>query len=70
MKKQYKLVVCWYVDALNEHVTKLLSEGWELYGPPFNEGRNYCQALTFTPKPVNDGQTDVTQPHGGAHKVG
>ncbi len=43
---EYSLVKKATPQELSEAVTKLLAEGWILYGPPFVSGSGFCQALT------------------------
>jgi hypothetical protein len=43
---EYKLAFDGRATSFSEQISKLLDEGWTLYGFPFATGHNYCQALT------------------------
>jgi hypothetical protein len=46
MYTTYKTVIKMSSNDFDAAVSKLLSEGWQLYGDPYvNQGGYYCQAL-------------------------
>ena len=43
--KQYQIFKKSFVDDLEVVIMRHIAEGWYLYGSPFNDGLNYCQAM-------------------------
>ena len=43
--KEYRIFKKNYIDDLQSEVMKHIADGWYLYGSPFNDGLNYCQAM-------------------------
>jgi hypothetical protein len=43
--KTYQTVMATTPQQFDTAVTKLLNEGWQLYGDPYFADRHFCQAL-------------------------